>query len=736
MSSLTPSAASVTIGTTAGWTLVINGLGASAHWAELQNGVQVSSGIITSAGTYTSLGSMALYTDTTMSVLIYNSDASTTPLTSTITIAASGGSGYFEAIYDYVAPTLGANKRKLYSPGLFNDTTGVYGTGTYPINFSVVDGGGRIPYYTTFNLSGGTSPIIVGDIAGTYAVTAGNSLVLTVTVTGSTPMTYTWWENGISIGTVGVTDGSGLSNTLTKTNRQLINDADTYYCVVHNAHAPDATSGTAILSVPSITKIWPITATPTLVGGDSYTNNLSYIYDEQSLTPAPGGEVAAYVTNSVSEFMNNTEPYVYIAPGSPAQIAEDIQEEYITFTFPAGSIYNPTLSIVYDAVFTVPFINYVQDGSGLSLVSAQYGGSAWLDLEVSTTPGVWVTSNVLYHYFSEFDGSTGGVTITKTIDTSILTGTINTGTLQVRLKATTRTLSICSHPYYVGFSSIYAGDTYIDCNVYALYLSGNNSGIAPTITTNISGTSSLTVSDNLTLYVAANGTNPLTFTWYKAIYPGSFSVVTTGGDITITTTSTNSTLVDANRQITDSLDTYYCHVTNASGEATSGTVTLSVTGAGSYGFRPSAGTGVTNFPNVLTPNIDSNVVDTTTFSEKISGWGTSNYPFTTFGSGTFTGTLNVRAFGITNSDTVGDNTADSSIDIYYTSNLGSNILLCGAASETDLALDTYTSPSLVNIDLSTLIVNVHVNGSRIGILPDRAQALATLDLYDIVFLSS
>ena len=740
MSSLTPSASSVTIGTTAGWTLVINGLGASANWAVLQNGLRVASGIISSAGTYTSLGAMALYTDSTMSVLVYNSDASTTPLTSTITIATSGGSGYFDPLISYTAPSAGTSKPP-YVAGFFNSASGTFGVNkTYPASYVQTDSGGhpnKIGYYVGFNIagSGSSAPVIIGDISGTYSVTVGNSLVLTVTVTGALPMTYTWWKNGSSIGTVGVTDGTGLSNTLMETNRQLTDDGATYYCVVHNGLG-NATSGTATLSVPSITKIWPITATPTLVGGDSYTNNLSYVYDEQSLTPSSGGEVAAYVTNSVSEFMNNTEPYVYIAPGSPADTATDDQVEYIVFTFPAGSIYNPTLSIVYDAVFTVPFINYVQDGSGLSLVSAQYGGSAWLDLEVSTTPGVWVTSNVLYHYFSEFDGSTGGVTITKTIDTSILTGTINTGTLQVRLKATTRTLSICSHPYYVGFSSIYAGDTYIDCNVYALYLSGNNSGIAPTITTNISGTSSLTVSDNLTLYVAANGTNPLTFTWYKAIYPGSFSVVTTGGDITITTTSTNSTLVDANRQITDSLDTYYCHVTNASGEATSGTVTLSVTGAGSYGFRPSAGTGVTNFPNVLTPNIDSNVVDTTTFSEKISGWGTSNYPFTTFGSGTFTGTLNVRAFGITNSDTVGDNTADSSIDIYYTSNLGSNILLCGAASETDLALDTYTSPSLVNIDLSTLIVNVHVNGSRIGILPDRAQALATLDLYDIVFLSS
>ena len=477
MSSLTPSAASVTIGTTAGWTLVINGLGASAHWAELQNGVQVSSGIITSAGTYTSLGSMALYTDTTMSVLIYNSDASTTPLTSTITIAASGGSGYFEAIYDYVAPTLGANKRKLYSPGLFNDTTGVYGTGTYPINFSVVDGGGRIPYYTTFNLSGGTSPIIVGDIAGTSVVNVGDTLTLTVTVTGSTPMTYTWYENA----TPTVSGDTGLSSTLTKTNRQLTDDGTTYYCVVHNAHAPDATSGLVTLSVPSTSRMWPVTA-DLILGADSSSEatTTSYTYDEQGLTPAPGGEVAAYITSGLFSFVNSNEWLPVPIQSNPSQEfyvggpGIGGVTDYVVFTFPAGSKTNPNLKIVYDISASISNINW--DGlyiPGPMLYPTLYTGSVDLSIEASNDSGsTWLGVSYLANTVSgpgAGDGETSLI-ISKVIDISALTGTIDTGTFQVRLKAITKTVTIWQRDG--GYSNFFGGNTQMDVNVYALYLEG------------------------------------------------------------------------------------------------------------------------------------------------------------------------------------------------------------------------------------------------------------------------
>jgi hypothetical protein len=109
---------------------------------------------------------------------------------------------------------------------------------------------------------------------------------------------------------------------------------------------------------------------------------------------------------------------------------------------------------------------------------------------------------------------------------------------------------------------------------------------APTIITDLSSTVSISENTDLHLLVSASGSLPMTFTWYKG--STSYWVDPSPGD-----GGTSSTLIETNRQTTDTGATYHCVVSNGtSPNATSTTTTLTVLAGSGTG----APTILTNLP--------------------------------------------------------------------------------------------------------------------------------------------
>lgn len=155
-------------------------------------------------------------------------------------------------------------------------------------------------------------------------------------------------------------------------------------------------------------------------------------------------------------------------------------------------------------------------------------------------------------------------------------------------------------------------------------------------------------------------------------------------------------------------------------------------------YRPSGGTAISIFPNAVDTGSATNI-DSTSFSTK-SSTSTLSYVFSGFGTGTKTGTLNTRLTTITETSLSALETynAISGIQILYSYNAGGlNTLVDVSSGVSDITMSTpVTSPTLTNVDLSTLTVTVKVMGERLGPISDRATAIAQVDLYDVVFITA
>jgi hypothetical protein len=187
-----------------------------------------------------------------------------------------------------------------------------------------------------------------------------------------------------------------------------------------------------------------------------------------------------------------------------------------------------------------------------------------------------------------------------------------------------------------------------------------------------------------------------------------------------------------------------CACTNSIGTTYSNTCVWTLTGsnAGSptLAYRPSAGTALSIFPNAIDTGASTSI-DSSSYSTKTVNDRVLTYTFSGFGTGIKTGTLYLRGNTLTetNDSPTGIYTAVSAVSISYSHSGGNSIFLVDASGEIGGDI-TNTNPvasgTLTNIDLSTLSVSVMLQGDMEGPLSDRAFARASLDLYDIVFLTN
>jgi hypothetical protein len=173
---------------------------------------------------------------------------------------------------------------------------------------------------------------------------------------------------------------------------------------------------------------------------------------------------------------------------------------------------------------------------------------------------------------------------------------------------------------------------------------------------------------------------------------------------------------------------------------------LTVTGGGGGGgggsstyARPTTGTGSTNFAGAI--DTTSASIDYSTFTSTATSSPTeSTNIFSGFGTGTVSGTLNVRVEASTESMPNIDDTlfAKSLMLLAYSYNGGSYVTMVSAFAGTgDPSAATPISVSLSGVDLSTLLVKLVYRGDRTtGTLAERGVASVNVTLYDVVFLTS
>lgn len=656
MSSLTPNGDNtITSGQSPTCVLVIDGIGVSANYTTSSGGY----GAISSPGTY-GLGGVAIYTNTSIYVTVYNNNGTQTNFQCNFNVTTPVPDTYVPVL-DYVAPT--STPKKVYTPTLFNTSAGQYGFGLTPFildeTSSVSDTPPyQLPYITGSNVAGASVPAAFSNTLSDQTLNVGATLTLTLNVTGTPNFTYQWYKNGSTYGAaVGPTTNTTI--TLTETNRQLSDSATTYYCKVTNAfNGAGVNSATMTLTVSAVAAFRPTTGTATAAFPNAVDTGTSTTVDNTTQTTVG------------SAFLTTTRYFT----GFGSSVASG------TLNVRASGTTQEDVSL---------------GGTGISVIDIDYSynGGPYTSL-VSASAGESLSNAVPY--------------------TSPALPDVDLPTLSVRVILSGEKFIDLEDPDY-SYSAVSSLSLY---DVVFLTTS------IPVLTTNISGSSSVSIGSNLSLNVVASGATPLTFTWYKNGVSFWVDPSPAGG--------TSSTLVETNRQLSDSGTTYYCQVSNSYGSTNSGTVTLTVGGSANHN-RPTAwtGSGNTRYVGTLENAYDTstNGVDTTTST----GYSDGQIIYTTFqGTGSISGTLNIRGRYVISPE--GDVTGPDPAGSTYSVSTDGGVTW-PTVGNFNTTTTTHTV-SLLGVTLSQLRVKVDSFESAGGSIKSGTwyDQLGLVELWDIVIL--
>ncbi len=629
--------------------------------------------------------------------------------TTTLSVTASGTAPFTYQWYEGTSGTtttpVGTNSANFTTPALTSATS-------YWVKVS-----------NAANLAGANSatatvsinqPSAIVTSPGSVTINNGDTTTLSVTASGTTPLTYQWYQ-----GTSGVTNTPLGTNSASFTTPALTATTDYWVKVTNAANLAGANSSTATVTVNQPAAIVTSPASVTINSGETTTLSVTtsgtapltyqwYQGASGSTTTPVGTDSASFTTPALT---STTSYWVKVSNAANLTGANSTTAT-VTVNQPAGITTSPgsvtinngdstTLSVT--ASGTAPFTyQWYQGTSGITTTPVGTNSASFTTPALTATASYWVKVTNAANLAGS-NSSTATVTVNQpaAIVTSPASVSINSGdttTLSVTVSGT----APLTYQWYQGTSgttttpvgtnsasfttlALTSTTNYWVKVTNAANLAGANSSTA-IVTVNqpaaiITPPSSVSINsgDTTTLSVTSSGTAPLTYQWYQ-------------GTSGTTTTPVGTNSASFTTPALTATTSYWVKVTNAANltGANSTTATVSIN-------QPA---GIVTSPASVTINSG----DTTTLNVTASGTAPLTYQWYQGPSGTTTTPVGTNSASFTTPTLT--TTTSYWVKVTNTANLaGSNSSVATVTVNQPAAI--VTSPASVSInsgDTTTLSV--------------------------------
>jgi hypothetical protein len=489
----------------------------------------------------------------------------------------------------------------------------------------------------------------------TQAVTSGQTAVFTVTATGTGPLSYQWYENGVAI--------SGASGSTYSTPSTTNGDNGAVFTVIVSNSAGSVTSTTAVLNVsaaaPIAGSIVPSSAkppykgsvnlVPTFSGGTAVIGSngvgssditASAVNGGSYPTPAltSGKTYTLTVTNSKGDVVSTT---CVVTPQSVA----------ITPILPANQTFAPG-----PVTFTATASGGLTNNLTWSASSGSFAGNVWAAPAAAGTYTITATS---------VDDPSVSVSTTATVAVPAITTqptnqrVCTGGVLTLSVIANNATgyqwsLNGTAIPGATSATYSVPGATSANSGNYTVTVSSVLGSVTSRAASVIVGSSitgnpaslSVVATQTAVFSVTASGLSPFSYQWYQIPSGGTTGVAIPGATSSIYTTPAVDSTYDGTK--------YYATVTDSCSTLTSANASLSVT-VSSVG------------PTIVTQPVGQSVAPggTTSFSVVASGTPALSYQWYRIPAGSVTGTLIAGATSATYNVPATATLAANDQDKYY-----------------------------------------------------------------------
>ena len=569
--------------------------------------------------------------------------------TATFGISVSGGGGPFSyQWYKNGAPVSGATSNSYTTPPTSMGDTGSVFTVSVSSTAGTVT---STPATLTVNA---IKPAITVQPAS-QTVTLGQPATFTVTATGTGPLAYQWYLNGVAIS--GATSSSYTTPSTTSSNNGSV------YTVTVSNSAGSATSISVTLTIPN----------PPPVAASLVPSNAAPPYDGTVLlVPTFSGGTAAIGSAGVGS--SDITASAVSGTSYPTPALTSGKTYTLTVTSPTGTVVS-TFCIVTPTTVTISPItpaNQIFAPVPATFVATATGGLTnnltWTASSGTFTGNVWTPPSVAGTYAitaTSVDDPSVSVTTTATIAPPAITTQPNNqrvcsgGILTLSVVANYATsyqwnFNGAAIPGATASSYSVSSATSANNGNYSVTVTNALGSVTSTVASVVVGSSitsnptslSVSATQTATFFVSASGLSPFAYQWFQIPSGGTTGTVIPGATSSIYTTPAVDSSYDGSQ--------YYATVTDSCSTMTSTSASLTVT--------------VNNVPpTILIQPVGESVAPggITSFSVVASGSPALAYQWYRIPAGQTEGTLITGATSATYSVPTTDTLTTDDQDAYY-----------------------------------------------------------------------
>jgi immunoglobulin I-set domain protein len=488
-------------------------------------------------------------------------------------------------------------------------------------------------------------------------VMAGQTATFIVAATGTGPLSYQWYENGVAI--------SGATSSTYTTSPTVTGDSGAVFTVTVSNSAGAATSVPATLTVSSTTPIAaslvPSSTTPPYKG---------------SVTLVPTFSNGTAVIGSAGIGSSDITASAVSGASYPTPALTSGKTYTLTVTGPKGDVVSTTCIVTPTSVAITPIspanqifapgsVTFTATASGgltnnltWTATAGNFAGNVWTSPTVAGSYTITATSVDNASVSVSTNATISGVVInTQPVSQKVCSGGVLTLTVNANY-ATSYQWSLNDTPIPGATNSTYSvsGATSANSGNYTVTVTNGLGSVTSSVASVVVGSSitsnptslSIVATETATFAVSASGLSPFTYQWYQTPSGGTTGVAISGAMSSVYTTPAVDSSYDGAK--------YYATVTDscAGSPLTSTAATLTV----AAGNAP---------PTITTQPMGQTVAigGTTSFSVVASGTPALLYQWYRIPAGQVTGTVIPGATSATYNVPSSATTAANDQDAYY-----------------------------------------------------------------------